>query len=54
MNKHVHNAGKTIDQKVERFSRDSFSEDTRSKWSSIKDKASSINDKMTEIVKPIN
>lgn len=46
-------AEKTINTKVERFSRESFSDETRSKWSTIKEKAASFNDKMTDIIKPI-
>lgn len=44
---------KTINTKVDRFSRESFSEGTKSKWASFKEKASGWNDKMTELIKPV-
>lgn len=43
-----------FNEKVDRFSRDSFSEQTRSKWGKVKDSLSQVNEKLTNIIKPIN
>lgn len=45
---------KKINEKVDRFSRESFSEQTRSKWEKVKDTMSQVNEKLTTIIKPIN
>lgn len=43
-----------FNEKVDRFSRESFSEQTRSKWGKVKDTMSQVNEKLTTIIKPIN
>lgn len=43
-----------FNEKVDRFSRESFSEQTRSKWGNVKESMSQVNEKITNIIKPIN
>lgn len=53
VNRQLSQADKDITKKVDTFGRESFSEETRSKWTSITDKASELNGQLTEMVKPI-
>lgn len=41
-------------EELRRVSRESFSDSTRSKWDSFVEKAANLNEKMTEIIKPVN